>query len=144
MDVGFIGLGNLGSAMARCLLKADHGLTVCNRTRARADQLAAHGAVVAGRRLPWRSRYHDAGRCRAVESVTLEEGGVLAALNENTVHISMSTISVALSERLALEDARTHRDAVAAPVLAGQMPPLPASSSLLRPDESHHRLSTSV
>jgi 3-hydroxyisobutyrate dehydrogenase-like beta-hydroxyacid dehydrogenase len=49
MDVGFIGLGNLGSAMARCLLKAGHGLTVCNRTRARADQLAAHGAVVAGR-----------------------------------------------------------------------------------------------
>ena len=33
----------------------------------------------------------------AVENVTLEEGGVLAALNENTVHISMSTISVALS-----------------------------------------------
>ena len=43
MDVGFISLGNLGSAIARCLL------TVCNRTRARADQLAAHGAVVAGR-----------------------------------------------------------------------------------------------
>jgi 3-hydroxyisobutyrate dehydrogenase-like beta-hydroxyacid dehydrogenase len=52
----------------------------------------------------------------AVEHVLLREGGVLAALGENTVHISMSTISVALSERLALEHARAHRDYVAAPV----------------------------
>jgi 3-hydroxyisobutyrate dehydrogenase-like beta-hydroxyacid dehydrogenase len=119
MDVGFIGLGNMGSAMARCLLKAGHRLTVYNRTRARADQLAADGAVVVDR--PADACHGDAvitmlADDHAVEQVTLGEGGILAALGEDTVNISMSTISVALSERLALEHARAHRDYVAAPV----------------------------
>jgi 3-hydroxyisobutyrate dehydrogenase-like beta-hydroxyacid dehydrogenase len=86
-------------------------------------------------------------RCRAVESVTLEEGGVLAALNENTVHVSMSTIGVALSERLALEHARTHHDDVAARVfgrpdaaIAGKLFIVAAGTM----KASHHRLSASV
>jgi 3-hydroxyisobutyrate dehydrogenase-like beta-hydroxyacid dehydrogenase len=119
MDVGFIGLGNMGSAMARCLLKAGHRLTVYNRTRARADQLAPDGAVVVEQ--PADVCHGDAvitmlADDHAVEHVTLGEGGVLAALGENAVHVLMSTISVALSERLALEHARAHRDYVAAPV----------------------------
>jgi 3-hydroxyisobutyrate dehydrogenase-like beta-hydroxyacid dehydrogenase len=119
MDVGFIGLGNMGSAMARCLIKAGHRVTVYNRTRARADQLAADGAVVVDR--PADVCHGDAvitmlADDHAVEHVTLGKDGILAALGENTVHISMSTISVALSERLALEHARAHCDYVAAPV----------------------------
>ena len=47
MDVGFIGLGHMGSGMARCLLKAGHKVTVYNRTRARAEALVANGAAVA-------------------------------------------------------------------------------------------------
>jgi 3-hydroxyisobutyrate dehydrogenase-like beta-hydroxyacid dehydrogenase len=119
MDVGFIGLGNMGSAMARCLIKGGHRLTVYNRTRAKADQLAADGAAVVER--PADVCHGDAvitmlADDHAVERVVLGDGGVLAALGDNTVHISMSTISVALSERLALEHARAHRDYVAAPV----------------------------
>ncbi len=48
MDVGFIGLGNMGSAMARNLLKAGHRVTVHNRSRGKAEALAADGAKVAG------------------------------------------------------------------------------------------------
>jgi 3-hydroxyisobutyrate dehydrogenase-like beta-hydroxyacid dehydrogenase len=119
MDVGFIGLGKLGSAMAHCLIKAGHRLTVYNRTRARADHLAADGALVIDR--PADACHGDAiitmlADDHAVERVTLGEDGILAALGENAVDISMSTISVALSERLALEHARAHRDYVAAPV----------------------------
>jgi 3-hydroxyisobutyrate dehydrogenase-like beta-hydroxyacid dehydrogenase len=119
MDVGFIGLGNMGSAMARCLIKSGHHLMVYNRTRAKAHQIAADGAVVVER--PADLCHGDAvitmlADDEAVEHVTLGEGGVVAALGENTVHISMSTISVALSERLALEHAGVHRDYVAAPV----------------------------
>ncbi len=47
MDVGFIGLGNMGAAMARNLLKAGHRVTVYNRTRAKAEALVAEGARVA-------------------------------------------------------------------------------------------------
>jgi 3-hydroxyisobutyrate dehydrogenase-like beta-hydroxyacid dehydrogenase len=37
MKVGFIGLGNMGSAIARNLIKAGHTLSVYNRTRSRAE-----------------------------------------------------------------------------------------------------------
>lgn len=44
MKIGFVGLGNMGLPMARNLLRAGHELTVYNRTRSRAEGLAAHGA----------------------------------------------------------------------------------------------------
>ena len=47
MDVGFVGLGNMGGHMARNLLKEGHAVTVHNRTRSRTEPLAAEGAAVA-------------------------------------------------------------------------------------------------
>ena len=63
MDVGFIGLGNMGQAMARNLLKAGHRVTVHNRSRGKAEALAADGAKVAGepgRGVGRPSRHHHA------------------------------------------------------------------------------------
>jgi glycine/D-amino acid oxidase-like deaminating enzyme len=104
MDVGFIGLGHMGAPMALNLLKAGHRVTVYNRTRGKAEALAREGAQVA-------ERVADAchgdvlitmlSDDRAVEDVVLSEGGALNALGRNAIHISMSTISIALSERLA-------------------------------------------
>src|SRR5207302_9478157 len=48
MKVGFIGLGNMGSAIARKLIKAGHDLTVYNRTRSRAEPFKSLGAKIAG------------------------------------------------------------------------------------------------
>lgn len=47
MKVGFIGLGNMGRAMARNIARAGHELTVYNRTRSRAEELRQDGAHVA-------------------------------------------------------------------------------------------------
>ena len=119
MDVGFIGLGQMGQAIALNLVKAGHRVAVYNRTRAKAEALAAQGAEVAE---------SVADACRrpvlitmladdaAVEGIFFGNGNGLLALGRGAVHISMSTISVALSERLA----QAHREAgqtfVAAPV----------------------------
>ena len=46
MDLGFIGLGQMGQAMALNLVKAGHRVTVFNRTRAKAEALASQGAEV--------------------------------------------------------------------------------------------------
>ncbi|MDA2812265.1 NAD(P)-binding domain-containing protein [Nocardiopsis sp. RSe5-2] len=46
--VTLIGLGPMGRAMADAFLKAGYDLTVWNRTRSKADALAARGAHVAG------------------------------------------------------------------------------------------------
>jgi 3-hydroxyisobutyrate dehydrogenase-like beta-hydroxyacid dehydrogenase len=119
MDVGFIGLGRMGAAMAQNLLTAGHRVTVYNRTRAKAESLAAKGAQVA-------ERVADACRGEvlitmlsddaAVEGVVFSDGGVLSTLGRNAVHISMSTISVALSDRLTQEHRKRGQDYIAAPV----------------------------
>jgi 3-hydroxyisobutyrate dehydrogenase-like beta-hydroxyacid dehydrogenase len=103
LDVGFIGLGNMGAAIATNLIKAGHRLTVYNRTRAKADALRAEGARVA-------ERVGDACRAEilitmladdaAVEAVLFGDGGVGQSLAAGAIHVSMSTISIALSERL--------------------------------------------
>ena len=64
MKIGFIGLGNMGSGMAKNLLKAGHEVTVYNRTPARAQPLVELGALrgAGGGRLPRGRRVHHALR----------------------------------------------------------------------------------
>jgi 3-hydroxyisobutyrate dehydrogenase-like beta-hydroxyacid dehydrogenase len=47
MRIGFIGLGNMGSAMALNLINAGHELKLYNRTRSRAEVLEPLGATIA-------------------------------------------------------------------------------------------------
>jgi 3-hydroxyisobutyrate dehydrogenase-like beta-hydroxyacid dehydrogenase len=119
MDVGFIGLGQMGQAIALNLVKAGHRLTVYNRTRAKAEALASRGAEVAD------SMTHACRRPvlitmladdAAVEAVFFGDGGGLSALGQSAVHISMSTISVALSDRLTEAHEKVGQAFLAAPV----------------------------
>jgi 3-hydroxyisobutyrate dehydrogenase-like beta-hydroxyacid dehydrogenase len=120
MNIAFIGLGNMGSAMATNLLKAGHTLTVFNRSRARADELKSQGARVAstpgeaaaGAEVAITMLADD----HALESVVFEKGNLLDSLPPNATHVSMSTISVALSRRLAAAHAEHKHHYVAAPV----------------------------
>jgi 3-hydroxyisobutyrate dehydrogenase-like beta-hydroxyacid dehydrogenase len=119
MDVGFIGLGQMGSAIALNLVKAGHHVTVYNRTRAKAEALASQGAE---------SAESLADACRrpvvltmladdsAVEAAFFGDGNGLSALGQGAVHISMSTISIAFSDRLAEAHRKAGQAYVAAPV----------------------------
>jgi 3-hydroxyisobutyrate dehydrogenase-like beta-hydroxyacid dehydrogenase len=119
MNIGFIGLGQMGAGMAGNLLKAGHRVTVFNRTPAKAEALIAQGATLATS-IAWASR-GDAvvtmlANDQAVEEVVLGRNGVIANLARGTLHVSSSTISVALSERLTEEHASKGQQFVAAPV----------------------------
>ncbi len=119
MDVGFIGLGQMGQAMALNLVKAGHRVVVFNRTRAKSEALASEGAEIAE---------SVADACRravlitmlagddAVEAVFFGNANGLSALGQGAIHISMSTISVALSDRLAEAHRNAGHSYVAAPV----------------------------
>jgi len=119
MDIGFIGLGNMGAPIARNLLKAGNKVAVWNRTRSRAEELRADGAQVA-------SNPAEAAKAgivltmladdRAVESVVFCEEGILRSLPRGGLHISLSTISVDLSGRLAQVHQKAGQQYVAAPV----------------------------
>ncbi len=119
MKVGFVGLGHMGSGMAASLLKAGHEVTVYHRTRAKAEPLIAQGARVVA---------SIADACRdsavitmlandnAVEGLVVGKGGIIDSLPKGGIHISSSTISVALSEALAEAHAKAGQRFVAAPV----------------------------
>ena len=119
MDVGFIGLGNMGAAMARNLLKAGHRVTVYNRMRTKAEVLVGEGAELA-------ERIVDACRGEvlitmladdaAVKGAMAGEGGIAQSLPAGRIHVSMSTISVALSERLSQMHHERGQNYIAAPV----------------------------
>jgi 3-hydroxyisobutyrate dehydrogenase-like beta-hydroxyacid dehydrogenase len=120
MKVGFIGLGNMGSAIAHNLIEAGHELTVYNRTRSRAEAFASLGATVAATPLEAAS---DADALitmladdAAVEDVIFAPGNAIEALAQGAVHISMSTISVDLSRRLAASHRESQQHYLAAPV----------------------------
>jgi 3-hydroxyisobutyrate dehydrogenase-like beta-hydroxyacid dehydrogenase len=120
MRVGFIGLGTMGSAMARNLIKGGHALAVYNRTRIRAEELRTLGATVAGTPAEAAAGAEAlitmVADDRAVEEVIFGRGNVLEALPAYAVHISMSTISVALSRRLAAAHRERKHHYVSAPV----------------------------
>ena len=120
MRVGFIGIGHMGRGMALSLARAGHEVTAYNRTRGAAEALSADDVRVA-------ASVADAccgdavftmlSNDEAVESVAFGPSGILASLARGAIHISSSTISVDLSERLAAEHARAGQRYVSAPVL---------------------------
>jgi 3-hydroxyisobutyrate dehydrogenase-like beta-hydroxyacid dehydrogenase len=119
MNVGFIGLGRMGSGMATSLLKAGHAVTVFNRTAAKAEPLIAQGAKRAAsiadackNDVVFTMLANDA----AVEDIVYGDRGVLASLGKGKVHVSSSTISVALVAELAEDHAAKRQKFVAAPV----------------------------
>jgi 3-hydroxyisobutyrate dehydrogenase-like beta-hydroxyacid dehydrogenase len=119
MKVGFIGLGNMGSGLAANLLKAGHALTVYNRTSAKAEALIAKGATLA--KTPGEAARGDVvitmlADDAAVEGMVFGADGVLAGLRPGSIHISMSTISISLAERLASAHQAAGQRFVAAPV----------------------------
>jgi 3-hydroxyisobutyrate dehydrogenase-like beta-hydroxyacid dehydrogenase len=119
MHVSLIGLGRMGAGIAKSLLRAGHRVTVFNRTRERAEALRASGAVVSS---------SPADACRAeivftmvaddpaLESLVYGDGGILASLPSGGIHVSLSTISVALSDKLTADHAKAGQGYLAAPV----------------------------
>jgi 3-hydroxyisobutyrate dehydrogenase-like beta-hydroxyacid dehydrogenase len=111
--------------MAKRLLAARYELTVWNRTRQRTEVLASQGAQAAA------TPAEVARDCDVVMTMLFDDAahedvlfgpkdlpvnGLLGTLRPGALHISMSTISVALSQRLSEEHARRGQEFVAAPV----------------------------
>jgi 3-hydroxyisobutyrate dehydrogenase-like beta-hydroxyacid dehydrogenase len=133
MNVAFIGLGRMGTGMARNLLRAGHQVAVYNRRREEAERFAGEGARVAGSPA-------DAARDaeavltmvsddRAVEEVVFGARGIASAMAKDCIHVSHSTISAALARRLTAEHTRRGQRYLSAPVFG--RPEAAASGKLL-------------
>jgi 3-hydroxyisobutyrate dehydrogenase-like beta-hydroxyacid dehydrogenase len=131
MKIGFIGLGHMGAAMAANLVKAGQDVSVFNRSPGRSASLIALGAREA-------SSIADACRGEVVITMLADDDaafdvafaveGIIAALPKGAIHISMSSISVAFSKRLAQAHAQAGQRFIAAPVFG--RPDMAASAKL--------------
>jgi len=120
MKIAFLGLGNMGIHMARHLVKAGHDVTVWNRTASKAKELEAQGAKAAFSPAGAASNAEIAitmlADDHALESTVFGTDGLIHALPKSAVHISSSTISVALSQKLVNEHAQRGQEYLSAPV----------------------------
>jgi 3-hydroxyisobutyrate dehydrogenase-like beta-hydroxyacid dehydrogenase len=104
-EVGFVGLGVMGGRIARRLLAAGHAVTGHNRTRAKAEWLAAEGmgwadsprAVAEAAEVTFSMVTGTA----ALGAITRGPDGVLAGLGPGKVYVDMSTASPKASQELA-------------------------------------------
>lgn len=118
MEIGFLGLGAMGAAMAANVLKAGHQLRVWNRSAGPVETLMALGAQAAASPA---GAFNADIVCSmladdaAVRAVVLESGALQNA-RPGTVHVNFATISVALAGELAEAHRKAGVGYVAAPV----------------------------
>lgn len=128
MDIGFIGLGTMGSRIAENLIKAGNHVRVWNRSRAAADALGRLGAEPV-------TTAREAFRGDAVFSMLADDAAVCSVIEplldgapRGLVHVNMATISVSLARQLTVKHRRRGIAYVAAPVFG--RPELAATGKL--------------
>lgn len=124
--IAYLGLGAMGSPMARHLAAAGHAMTVYNRTPARAEAwAAAHGGRTAA--TPAEAAADQdfviscVGEDADLEAITLAPDGAFGAIAPGAVFVDHSTVSLAIARRLAAEAEARGFAAVDAPVTGNEI-----------------------
>jgi 3-hydroxyisobutyrate dehydrogenase-like beta-hydroxyacid dehydrogenase len=119
-DLGYVGLGVMGSSVTRRLLAAGHSVTVWHRTPEKAAPLLEAGAQWADspREVAERSEvvFTMVTNTAAVQAVTDGPDGILAGLESGKVYVDMSTASPANTRALAEKVAAVGAQMLDAPV----------------------------
>ncbi len=125
LRIGYIGLGLMGSAMARNMMKAAYPLVVHNRSRAIVDQLVSEGAKAATSPKEVAAQvdvvFTNLPDSPDVEKVVLGPNGIIEGAHQGLIYMDNSTIKPETSRRLALELAKVNIMALDAPVSGGQI-----------------------
>jgi 3-hydroxyisobutyrate dehydrogenase-like beta-hydroxyacid dehydrogenase len=136
MQIGFIGLGIMGSRMAANLQQGGYELVVHNRTKAKADELVANGAIWAETPAALAQQVEilftmlaDRG---AVEDMAFGPEGFLDHLSTGILWVDASTVHPAFSKRMAVEARRRNLRFVDAP-MAGTKGPAERGELLILP-----------
>lgn len=123
--VGFLGLGIMGSRMARNLARKGFQVTVWNRSRKRADELAGAGIEVARSPAELAAQVDAFCTCvatpAALRELALGADGLLSKATSGQLFIDFSTVSVELARELEREAAARGVDFVEAPVTGSKL-----------------------
>lgn len=124
-NIGFVGLGLMGSRIARRLLNEGHQLSGYNRTRVKAETLIQAG-------MAWKQSPKEVAQAAdvifsmvtdtaALSSITEGDDGILAALSPGKIYVDMSTVSPKAIRRLSQRVAATGARMLESPV-SGSLP----------------------
>jgi 3-hydroxyisobutyrate dehydrogenase-like beta-hydroxyacid dehydrogenase len=124
-NLGFIGLGLMGSRIVKRLLDAGHQVSGYNRTHAKAEALIEAG-------MQWKDSPRKVAQAAditlsmvmdsaALSSITEGDDGILAGLSAGKIYVDMSTVSPKLTRFIASRVADTGAQALDAPV-SGSIP----------------------
>jgi 3-hydroxyisobutyrate dehydrogenase len=119
MTVGWIGAGRMGYALIQRLLDAGHDVSVYNRTRSKAEPLAAHGAKIVDNPAELADRdvvFIMVSASNDLESVTIGDDGLLTGSTHPQIIIDSSTVSAAVSTKIRRIAAEKGTAFLAAPV----------------------------
>jgi len=139
MDIGVVGLGHMGAAVAARLIDAGHDVTVYNRTASKAESLLAKGATLAHDPegtasgdivitmladdkalesvLFGHSKEYDGKRASNGSGNGANSEGLIVHQSKHTIHISMSTISARLSRLINAASTSAGKKFISAPVM---------------------------
>jgi 3-hydroxyisobutyrate dehydrogenase-like beta-hydroxyacid dehydrogenase len=134
MNLAFLGLGNMGSGMAHCLLRAGHPLRVWNRSAGKMAAFEAAGAVactspleaIKGTHIVFSSLMDDA----SIRAVFGGPEGVIAHMLPNAIHVCVTTISAECADWLAEQHQAQGSRYVSGPVVG--RPDASAQGTLLQ------------
>ncbi len=125
LKVGYIGLGLMGKAIARNILKAGFNVVVHNRSRAAVEELVAEGAIPATSAREVASQvdvvFTNLPDTPDVEQTALGQGGIVEGAHPGMIFIDNSTIKPASSRRIAQVLAEKGVAALDAPVSGGDI-----------------------
>lgn len=126
MQIGFIGLGIMGSRMAANLLKAGHNLNIYNRTKEKAEALIQEGAQWCDTPAPLAVRvdilFTMLAHPEAVSQLAFGDDGYLENLKPNAIWVDCSTVNPSFSKSMAAESQKRQIRYVDAPVLGTKKP----------------------
>ena len=105
MNIGFIGIGRMGSPMARFMVRGGYNVTVCDPNPDMVKKAVSHGATAAA------SVAACAGACdvlfsslpddRVLRATALGEAGIVASMKPGGIFVETSTVSPAISAEIA-------------------------------------------
>ena len=125
LRVGYIGLGIMGKAMARNILKAGFPLVVHNRSQRAVDELVSEGAEAAFSPAEVAEKvdvvFTNLPDSPDVEQVALGENGVIAGTHSGLVFVDHSTIKPSTARRIAEKLGKVGVQALDAPVSGGDI-----------------------
>ncbi len=134
-NLGFIGLGEMGSRVAMRLHDAGHALTVYNRTRSKAEPLLALGMAWAATPRAVAERadvvFTMVADTPALQAVAAGEDGLLAGLGPGKIYIDMSTVSPRLIVELSEQAAARGASMLEAPVSGSPLTVAQGKASLM-------------